>query len=109
MEDFKIMAIIKKIYNEGYCMGWADKTRKIDFCNCVSNEFMRIMTEHIKSNLYKKENSKIEKLACVRRVDNLGRIGIPREIREKFDCEKNQYFEIYAQEDKIILQKYIPD
>ena len=51
----------------------------------------------------------IETLACVKMIDELGRIAIPKEIRKKIECEAYQPFEIYVQEDKIILQKYIPN
>lgn len=45
----------------------------------------------------------------VRPVDNLGRVVIPREIRKQFDVENGiDSFEIFVDDDKIILRKYQP-
>ncbi len=45
----------------------------------------------------------------VRPVDNLGRVVIPREIRKQFDVVDGiDNFEIFVDEDKIILRKYQP-
>ncbi len=45
----------------------------------------------------------------VRPVDNLGRVVIPREIRKQFDIENGvDSFEIFVDDDKIILRKYQP-
>lgn len=45
----------------------------------------------------------------VRPVDNLGRVVIPREIRKQFDVENGiDSFEIFVEDDKIILRKYQP-
>ena len=44
----------------------------------------------------------------VRKVDRLGRIVIPKELRRKFGIEEADGLEIYVEEDKIILKKYEP-
>ena len=45
----------------------------------------------------------------VRQVDRLGRIVIPMEIRKKFDMvDDEDSFEIFVEDDKIILKKYQP-
>lgn len=45
----------------------------------------------------------------VRKIDNLGRLVIPKEIRETMDCGKKDPMEIFVdEEDKIILKKYQP-
>lgn len=45
----------------------------------------------------------------VRQVDKLGRIVIPKEIRRKFDIVDDQdSFEIFVEDDKMILKKYQP-
>ena len=44
----------------------------------------------------------------VRRVDELGRIVLPIEIRKVLDIKQKDAIEIFTDEDKIILQKYIP-
>ena len=42
----------------------------------------------------------------IRRIDELGRIVIPKEMRKKMDIGDNDPVEIYVEGDKIILTKY---
>ena len=42
----------------------------------------------------------------VRKVDELGRIVLPIEIRKTLDIQQKDAIEIFIDEDKIILQKY---
>lgn len=44
----------------------------------------------------------------VRKVDELGRIVIPMELRKVFGIEVKDPLEIYVEEDRIILSKYQP-
>jgi len=44
----------------------------------------------------------------VRKVDELGRIVIPIELRRTLDIEEKDSLEIYVNEDTIILKKYDP-
>ena len=44
----------------------------------------------------------------VRKVDELGRIVIPKELRKKFSIENKDGLEIYVEDDRIILEKYQP-
>ncbi len=44
----------------------------------------------------------------VRRVDELGRVVIPIELRRTLDIEERDALEIYVDADKIILRKYEP-
>ena len=44
----------------------------------------------------------------VRRVDELGRIVLPIEIRKNLCIENRDTVEIFVEEDKIILKKYEP-
>ena len=44
----------------------------------------------------------------VRRVDNLGRIVIPIELRKNLDIDVKDALEIFVEEDQIILKKYAP-
>ncbi|MDE3839131.1 AbrB family transcriptional regulator [Bacillus methanolicus] len=44
----------------------------------------------------------------VRKVDELGRIVIPKELRNTFDIKEKDPLEIFVEEDKIILKKYSP-
>ncbi len=43
-----------------------------------------------------------------RKVDELGRIVLPAEIRKAFHIEIKDPIEIFTEEDRIILKKYTP-
>ena len=44
----------------------------------------------------------------VRRMDDLGRIVLPKELRKSLGIEVKDPIEIFTDEDRIILQKYQP-
>lgn len=44
----------------------------------------------------------------VRKVDELGRIVLPKEIRDTMDIKEKDALEIFTDADQIILQKYQP-
>ena len=44
----------------------------------------------------------------VRKVDPLGRIVIPKEVRKIFEIEEGTDLEIYTSENTIVLKKYDP-
>jgi len=44
----------------------------------------------------------------VRKIDDLGRMVIPKELRETLNLNKKDPMEIFVEEDKIILKKYEP-
>ena len=44
----------------------------------------------------------------VRRVDELGRVVIPKELRSTFDISEKDALEIFVDGDSIILKKYEP-
>lgn len=44
----------------------------------------------------------------VRKVDELGRIVLPIELRRTLDIDIKDSIEIYVEDDKIILKKYVP-
>lgn len=44
----------------------------------------------------------------VRNVDELGRIVLPKELRNSFGIEPKDALEIFTEGDRIILQKYTP-
>lgn len=44
----------------------------------------------------------------VRKIDPLGRIVLPKEIRRTFDLPEETPMEIFVDEDKIVLKKYEP-
>ena len=44
----------------------------------------------------------------VRRIDDLGRIVLPIEIRKNLNIENRDAVEIFIDEDKVVLKKYEP-
>ena len=44
----------------------------------------------------------------VRKVDELGRIVLPIELRRTLEIEERDPLEIYVEEDRIVLKKYRP-
>ncbi|SCG82686.1 Transition state regulatory protein abrB [Proteiniborus sp. DW1] len=44
----------------------------------------------------------------VRKVDNLGRVVLPMELRRTLDIKENDPLEIFVEDDQIILKKYAP-
>ncbi|HIT90226.1 MAG TPA: AbrB/MazE/SpoVT family DNA-binding domain-containing protein [Candidatus Merdenecus merdavium] len=44
----------------------------------------------------------------VRRLDELGRITLPMELRKSFNIQERDPLQIYVEDDMIILQKYTP-
>lgn len=45
----------------------------------------------------------------VRKVDELGRVVIPMELRRTLEIKEKDAMEIYVENDKIILKKYKPN
>jgi len=44
----------------------------------------------------------------IRKVDDLGRIVLPQELRSKLEIKKRDSLEIFVENDFIILRKYVP-
>ena len=42
----------------------------------------------------------------VRRIDDLGRIVIPKEIRKSLRIKDGEYLQIFLESENIVLQKY---
>ncbi|AXI07530.1 transition state regulator Abh [Oceanobacillus zhaokaii] len=51
----------------------------------------------------------MKSIGIVRRVDELGRVVIPIELRRTLDIHVKDEVEIYVENDKIILKKYKPN
>ncbi|PTX64230.1 transcriptional pleiotropic regulator of transition state genes [Melghirimyces profundicolus] len=47
-------------------------------------------------------------IGIVRRVDHLGRIVLPKELRETMNIKPHDGVEIFVNDDTIVLQKYNP-
>ncbi|MCT6684592.1 AbrB/MazE/SpoVT family DNA-binding domain-containing protein [Bacillus velezensis] len=45
----------------------------------------------------------------VRKVDDLGRIVLPKELRDVFNIEQKDSIEIFREDEMIILRKYKPE
>lgn len=51
----------------------------------------------------------MKSMGIVRRIDELGRVVIPRELRRTLDIKDNDPVEIFTEEDgNIVLRKYQP-
>ena len=50
----------------------------------------------------------VKSTGIVRKVDELGRIVIPIELRRTLDIGVKDSLEIYVEDDQIILKKYMP-
>jgi len=57
---------------------------------------------------YKKGESSMKATGIVRKVDVLGRIVLPIELRKNLDIEREDPIEIYVDGDYILLKKYEP-
>lgn len=44
----------------------------------------------------------------LRRVDEMGRVVIPKKVRDSLNLQSEDSIEIFVEEDKIVLQKYEP-
>lgn len=67
-----------------------------------------VQSIHKKINLIKGGFRHMKSVGIVRKVDELGRIVIPVELRRKFDIEIKDSMEIYTEDNCIILKKYEP-
>ena len=55
-----------------------------------------------------KEKSNMKSTGVVRKVDELGRIVLPKPLREIMDIQEKDPLEIFTDNNRIILQKYHP-
>ena len=58
--------------------------------------------------LSKRRDKKMKSTGVVRKVDELGRIVLPIEIRKVLDIKQKDAVEIFTDNDTIVLQKYQP-
>ncbi len=50
----------------------------------------------------------MKSLGIVRKIDNLGRIVLPIELRHNLDIKEGDSLEFFTEENRIILKKYQP-
>jgi AbrB family transcriptional regulator, transcriptional pleiotropic regulator of transition state genes len=60
------------------------------------------------SNTGEKEENLMKSTGIVRRVDELGRVVIPIELRRTLEIAEKDALEIYVDGEQIILKKYQP-
>ncbi len=56
----------------------------------------------------KKEGNYMKATGIVRKVDELGRIVLPIELRRTLGIGEKDYLEIFVEQDEIVLKKYEP-
>lgn len=59
-----------------------------------------------KIKMTEREYREAREMHIVRRVDDLGRIVIPKEVRRQFDIREGTIMEYFITDNEIILQKY---
>jgi transcriptional pleiotropic regulator of transition state genes len=59
-------------------------------------------------NFYREGAVGVKSTGIVRKVDELGRVVIPIELRRTLGIEEKDALEIYVDDDRIILKKYKP-
>ncbi len=47
-------------------------------------------------------------LAMVRKIDDLGRVVIPCELRRAMELDKGDALEMYLEEDRLVMRKFAP-
>ena len=47
-------------------------------------------------------------IGVVRKTDSLGRVVLPKEIRDSLDIKKDDRLEIFTDEDRVILRNHAP-
>lgn len=54
------------------------------------------------------KNTGVKNTGIIRRLDELGRITLPIELRRSLNVEERDQLEIFTEKDRIILKKYEP-
>ncbi len=77
----------------------------------IEVQIMSNADELHRCNIRKKKSgvNKMKSTGIVRKVDELGRVVIPIELRRTLGINEKDALEIYVEQDRIILQKYKPN
>jgi len=67
-----------------------------------------IIIIEILSKFVKEGANSMKSTGIVRKIDDLGRMVIPIELRKTMSIDKKDPMEIFVDEDKIVLKKYEP-
>lgn len=65
-------------------------------------------TPSLADGVSKRGGQKLKSTGIVRKVDELGRVVIPKELRRTLNIEEKDALEIYVDGERIILRKYEP-
>ena len=68
---------------------------------------MCIKSKH-RENTIVKGDWQMTNLGIIRRIDDLGRIVIPKELRKKLKINEGDEVQIYTQDNEVILKKHVP-
>ena len=87
-----------------------EKDKRIDGIVSSVLQILHLMTEKVRmQNLVKRRNFYMKATGIVRRIDDLGRVVIPKEIRRTLRIREGDPLEIFTdREGEIILKKYSP-
>lgn len=58
--------------------------------------------------LWKREDRPMKSTGIVRRIDELGRIVLPIELRRTLDIKERDSLEIFVEDSTVVLKKYRP-
>ena len=67
---------------------------------------LRVTWKHMLKD--KQEREYMQSTGIVRKLDSLGRITLPMELRKSFDIGDREPLEIFTEDDKVIIKKYNP-
>lgn len=67
---------------------------------------IEIFIENTNVVLKKHNIDSAESIGIVRKIDDLGRIVIPKELRKTLKIQENNPLEIFVEDDKVLLRKY---
>ena len=82
----------------------------INTYNCdIKNQALIFLFVTPDGNNNRKKARTMKSTGIVRKVDELGRIVLPIEIRRNLDIAERDELEIFMENDQIILQKYEPN
>lgn len=79
-----------------------DKRKNVKYISVLSA--LRLKPNHLFKRIIKGECVAMKSTGIVRKVDELGRIVIPIELRRTMGIEEKDPLEIYIDEEKIILK-----
>ena len=77
------------------------------FCG-YNDKNLKSLREILSAKQMQEEKAAMKSTGIIRKVDELGRIVLPIELRRTLDIAERDELEIYMENDRIILQKFEP-